>query len=358
MFCEIQQFGGTLFMKLSFLLKFILALIAVGGVGAGVIFVLPHLKNLGTPTTTTTTTTTTTVSTTTTTNNNGGSVGENTTTTTTTTTGKNDDPQNPSEDLPVPTEGIELALNDDGQSYYVKGYGTSNKNIENRYLVIPSEYNGLPVTRIGDNAFMHCNYFDKVYIPDSITHIGNYAFNNCMYLNDLVIPASVTYIGEAAFFSATMESSSIFEELMTISISEFVTYIGPGAFSSMGRVVSIDVNENNPNYMSIDGHLYTKDGTTLISYSFAKGEAEFVIPDSVKIIGLYAFCNNHKLESVTIPASVTEICDYAFFDCLDLTNISYGGTVTMWNEITFGFEWHYHSAKTLVNCSDGTVTVD
>ncbi len=339
-------------MKLSFLLKLILALIAIGGVGAGIIFVLPHIGSSDTPTTTTTTTTTST----TTNNNNGGNIGENKTTTTT--TGNDDEIQNPSEDLPEATEGLELALNEDGQSYYVKGHGSSNKYIENRHLVIPSQYNGLPVTRIGDNALAHCNYFDKVYIPDSITHIGNYAFNNCLYLNDLVIPDSVTYIGEAAFLGATMESSSIFEELMTISISEFVTYIGPGAFSSMGRVVAIEVNENNPNYTSIDGHLYTKDGTTLISYSYAKGEAEFVIPDSVKVIGLYAFSNNHKLESVTIPESVTEICDYAFFDCSDLTNISYGGTVTTWNEIIFGGKWHYHSAQTEVNCSDGTVIVD
>ena len=45
-------------------------------------------------------------------------------------------------------------------------------------LNIPSEYNGKPVTVIGDRAFSGL-HFKKVVIPDSVTHIGKEAFASC-----------------------------------------------------------------------------------------------------------------------------------------------------------------------------------
>ena len=44
-------------------------------------------------------------------------------------------------------------------------------------LVIPSSYQGKPVTSIGSSAFYSCGKLTSVTIPDSVTSIGDRAFD-------------------------------------------------------------------------------------------------------------------------------------------------------------------------------------
>ena len=62
-------------------------------------------------------------------------------------------------------------------------------------LVIPSTYEGKPVTSIGDRAFNYCRDLMSVTIPDSVTSIGWGAFESCISLTSVTIPNSVTSIG-------------------------------------------------------------------------------------------------------------------------------------------------------------------
>lgn len=61
----------------------------------------------------------------------------------------------------------------------------------NRYLVeavIPSEVEGVPVTRISEEAFCRCPYLESVNIPDSVQVISDYAFESCFNLRTVVMP--------------------------------------------------------------------------------------------------------------------------------------------------------------------------
>jgi hypothetical protein len=82
----------------------------------------------------------------------------------------------------------------DGDGYKVVG---CDKKAEN--AVIPSTYNGKPVTSIGDSAFYACNDLTSVTIGKSVTSIGDWAFYNCTSLASITIPDSVTSIGDLAF---------------------------------------------------------------------------------------------------------------------------------------------------------------
>src|SRR4051812_33504705 len=65
-------------------------------------------------------------------------------------------------------------------------------------VIIPSMTNGLPVTAIGDNAFLYHNSVTDVTIPESVTSIGASAFS-LTGLTNVTIPGSVTQIGYLAF---------------------------------------------------------------------------------------------------------------------------------------------------------------
>ena len=64
------------------------------------------------------------------------------------------------------------------EEYAVVGLET----IERNEVVIPSTYNNLPVTKIGDYAFKDCNGLTNIVIPDRVNTIGNYAFSYCSSL--------------------------------------------------------------------------------------------------------------------------------------------------------------------------------
>ncbi|MCX8512852.1 MAG: leucine-rich repeat domain-containing protein, partial [Chthoniobacteraceae bacterium] len=66
-------------------------------------------------------------------------------------------------------------------------------------LVIPSIIDNLPVTSIGDWAFIGCSGLTSLIIPNSVTSIGNIAFSGCSGLTSLTVPSSVTSIGSSAF---------------------------------------------------------------------------------------------------------------------------------------------------------------
>ena len=164
-------------------------------------------------------------------------------------------------------------------------------------LTIPDTIDGKKVTWIGYQAFMNCNRLTSITIPNSITGIASEAFIDCSSLTNITIPDSVISIGYNAFYYCR-------------------------------SLTSINVSNNSKNYSSIDGVLFNKDKTQIISYSAGKKETSYIIPDSVTSIADYAFDNCTRLTSITIPEGVTIIGSSAFDNCIRLTSIAIPNGVT------------------------------
>ena len=245
-------------------------------------------------------------------------------------------------------------------------------------VIIPAEYNGKPVTAIGEYAFFMCSSMEHVSIPNSVTAIEDGAFSSCSRLTSAGIPISVTVLGDGAFQDcSSLTHVTIPERITEISaraferctgltgitipgnvtkigeyafywcntlesavIPESVTEIGKNAFGGCARlaniaipagVISIDpeafdnksirsitVAAENPAYLGSGNCLIEKETKTLVM-----GCAASVIPadGSVAAIGNGAFEYCSGLTSAVIPAGVTVIGDRAFYSCDGLTEL-------------------------------------
>ena len=76
------------------------------------------------------------------------------------------------------SEGIVFEANEDNTASSVIGYEGNKKNI-----IVPAEYNGLPVTELGKHAFGKCETVEKIHLPATIEHIGVYALLECPKLS-------------------------------------------------------------------------------------------------------------------------------------------------------------------------------
>ena len=123
--------------------------------------------------------------------------------------------------------------------------------------------------------------------------------------------------------------------LTSIEIPASVTSIRNYAFSHCSGLASINVNENNEQYKSIDGVLFDKNVSKIIKYPEGKKEAEYIIPEGVTSIGECAFEYCSSLTSIEIPASVTSIGECAFKYCNSLTSIEIPEGVTSIGEKAF-----------------------
>ena len=200
------------------------------------------------------------------------------------------------------------------------------------------------VTDIGDYAFYGCSSLTSVTIPNNVTSIGKQAFRNCTSLTSVTIPNSVISIQSQAFYGCN--------SLFSVTIPNSVTSINGSAFSNCSGLTSINVVEDNPNYCSIDGVLFSKDRTTLIHYPGGI-QGGYTIPNSVTSIGNQAFHGYSGLTSVIIPSSVTSIGTAAFSQCTDLTSIEIPNSVT-----SIGSQAFYNcSGLTSVRIGDGVTSI-
>ena len=90
---------------------------------------------------------------------------------------------------------------------------------------------------------------------------------------------------------------------------------------------TIEVDENNAVFAVKNGALFSKGGEKLIAVP-KNVQGVWVIPDTVELIGQYAFEYCVGLTSVVIPSTVTEIGDSAFYSCQNLEKVVLPPSVT------------------------------
>ena len=178
-------------------------------------------------------------------------------------------------------------------------YGTSFATIN-----IPSK-----VTSIGANAFAELNNLSSVTFAassESLT-IGDYAFS-WSSLKTITIPARVTSIGESAFSGTRLVTVPFAPNSTLQTIEDY-------AFSNVLKLVSVQIPKS---VKSI--------GPGAFDYSTALASVTFEATSTLETIGNFAFAGT-AISSITIPAGLTSIGEYALARANKLNSISFLGDI-------------------------------
>ena len=279
--------------------------------------------------------------------------------------------------------GLQYTLSYDKTFYYVTGIGTCTDT----EIVIPSEYQGIPVQAISvlqpstvsytsihipssiKNIYKTVNFSNSLTevhitdigawcgilfadysanplsiakdlylngklvtaleIPDDVTEIGQYAFYNCTSLQSVTLGNNLASIGQSAFYNCT--------SLQSVTFGNNLTSIGQYAFYNCTALTGVYITDvsawcgilfadysANPLYFAKSLYL----NNVLVT--------DLVIPDNVKSVGQYAFSNYTALQSVSVGNGVESFGTSAFADCTALKGV-YIKDLAAWCNITVDY---------------------
>ena len=191
---------------------------------------------------------------------------------------------------------------------------------------------------------------DTVIIPETVQKMGNYVFMNCEKIKNIKLPSNLKSIGKTCFQGCI--------SLTGLFIPQSVESIGGGIFGDCDALQSVEIEDENNNFIFKDGILYDVKNGILVSavnslipekvivdectktidyYAFAdcNNLYEIEIPQGVVNIGEKAFARLDNLKNIDIPDSVTNITTLAFYRCNGLVSVQVPGSVTAIKNGTF-----------------------
>ena len=155
---------------------------------------------------------------------------------------------------------------------------------------------------------------------ETVTGIGQYAFNSNTFIRSVLIPDTVVTIKGGAFFGTY--------SLKRVYIGAGVAEIEEGVFAQCENLYSIEVDDDNPYFKDVDGHLYSKDGKTFLRYAKARTEETYTVLDGVEYVHLGAFKECDNLKKVTLPSTLKSLAIYLFDSCDNLEHVNIPDGIT------------------------------
>ena len=208
-------------------------------------------------------------------------------------------------------------------------------------IVIPDEYEGVPVTKIADFSATNLEYVTEITIGKNVREISDWAFGNSKKVTKIEVDDNNPYLCDV-------------EGVVYTKDMKVLLFYPP----QKGVVTDKDENGNEVKYASYE----IPEGVESIrSKAFYKcsdlkeiklpstiktieekafclcDPKEIVLPDGLETIGKDAFGFCSSLKEVTVPASVTRIDDYAFYSCTSLLEVNMLGNES---DITLGKKWY------------------
>ena len=205
------------------------------------------------------------------------------------------------------------------------------------------------LVKIGDNALYwgeaiagrsNHNISVVTFAPDCrLNEIGKSAFKNCK-IKEIELPASVAKLGSKPFEGCSIARLVVPDSLASDGFTDLV--------AGISGLKSIECRSTCKNFTTVDGALFSKDGTELVFCPADKVAEVYTVPAEVRKIGDYSFKDNvgvksvvfadadkdleigqyafqnSSIESVTLPDRLVSIALYAFSGCASLKTVTFG----------------------------------
>ncbi len=175
---------------------------------------------------------------------------------------------------------------------------------------------------VGTGMFASCSKLERVKLPQDAVSIEKDAFKDCVSLRSIAVPASVGKIVPSAGCTSLEE---------------------------------VGVSAANTHYSSSDGVLMSGDGKSILWFPMGK-KGEFTLPATVTEVGEYAFrdCSiekfvfadglnkigqcafyNSKVREVVLPSTLLQVPTGTFQKCSELTTVHMGENTELIGEYAF-----------------------
>ena len=258
-------------------------------------------------------------------------------------------------------------------------------------VIIPSEIDGYKVVAI--NELYYYENTDKIKsftIPEGVSEIKDYIFKCYDNLENIFVNAqNEDYCDiDGVLFSLNYETKAPYSLIIypraksntTYQIPEGINNLEFAAFYKCSNLINlnvpksiesfpvvgwwnekcweysnienINVSSENETYSSVDGVLFNKDKTKLILYPAGKRQANYSIPETVNEISDGAFYTANNLKSIEIPDSVVSISEEAFDYAENLSDIKISDSVSVIGDDAFDNTSWYN------NQEDGVIYIN
>lgn len=131
---------------------------------------------------------------------------------------------------------LEMVVTDDYMHYTLypdEGYAVlegrdNDTDLEITEYVIAAEFDGLPIRRIGIEAFFAMD-IQHIDIPEGVEVIDEYAFKRCEQLESVTLPSTIKRIESGAFCRC--------KKLRRVELPEDIEYVAEDAFDESTRII-------------------------------------------------------------------------------------------------------------------------
>ncbi len=164
---------------------------------------------------------------------------------------------------------------------------------------IPAEIEGTPVMVIGVGCFSKNKNLKELFMPNTVTVIRTKAFYECSELENISWSENLKNIGRQAFSYCNIKS---------VFMPDSLTFLGDEAFTDCQALEEVTCSNN---LTELNGTFLRCRNLKIVQFPNS--------PQFTKIgRGAFSGCTIEKIE---IPASVTEICEYAFSSSVADSNV-------------------------------------
>lgn len=170
------------------------------------------------------------------------------------------------------------------------------------------------VESIGEEAFANHSEIEVLQFKgNQVTDISYRAFAGCSGIKVISLPDSVQELGSGVFSDCT--------SLKKIEFGANLHKLGINPFSNCSSLETIVISKDNTAFVVDDSCLYNKEKSKLLLMLPMRNKDKYSMPSTVTDIAEYAFWNCESLQKVSLSGNLKAIPAYSFANCKSLTDI-------------------------------------